>query len=75
MERIEYRQDEQVSILNIGGSNVMMVNHDDGEITCFISLTEKEIDYYYEQIDKNKTETDKDNYDVKDEQGLYGYGY
>ena len=73
------------------GGEVARVDHINSKITCEPSiwigenertLTEKEIDYIIEFLLK-ETEDElrewntnyNDNYDVRDEQGLYGYGY
>jgi len=52
-----------------------MIDHNTGEFTTEIEMTEEEADGSYERMMIDAEETIKDKYDVKSEQSFFGYGY
>ena len=72
---VYYDYYNKISTHIINGYEVAMIDHNTGEFTTEIEMTEEEADGSYERMMIDAEETIKDKYDVKSEQSFFGYGY
>jgi len=69
---IEYDLDSNTSVVYLDGNSICQLEFNTDKFTSFCNLTEDETDYYYFLMIDDRDEQD---YDVREEQGLYTYGY
>ena len=72
---VYYDWSNKISQHFINGYEVARIDHNTGEFTTEIEMTKDEADESYERMISNRNEMTDDNYDVRDEQGIFGCGY
>ena len=70
-----YNSFTNTSFFYKGDIAIAKLDHTTDYLESYEDMSEEEKDFYYEEMQKNKEEEISNNYDVRAEQGLYGYGY
>lgn len=75
MESPYYNSSTNTSFYYKNEVSIAKLDHTTGNFESYEDMSEQDKDYYYDEMQKNKEEVTSIDYDVRAEQGLYGYGY
>lgn len=75
METAYYNASTNTSFFYKNDVSIAKLDHTSDHFEAYEDMSEQEKDYYYAEMQKNKEEELSFDYDVRAEQGLYGYGY
>lgn len=75
MESPYYNSSTNTSFYYKNEVSIAKLDHTTGHFEAYEDMSEQDKDYYYDEMQKNKEEVTSIDYDVRAEQGLYGYGY
>lgn len=71
----EFRTDENTAYTYLGKILICSLDFNLDFFTDYENLSQHDADEYYNLMTKEKEECNADNYDVREEQGIFGYGY
>ena len=72
---VYYNSEMNCTTYNVDGQSVASLDHDTDELETYTEMTDADKDFYYTEMQKEKYASVGFAYDVKEEQGIYSYGY